>query len=179
MSENKQILVPEQADLVQDDSCQQFYQNDESRHQTEAALLNISELANSKINLSDFYLKLHQIISELIHSENFCIAVKYKNSIRFEYYKDSKHDVLVEELNKVSLTKMKKTLIYHILKQQKSFLKNDVELNEMAKKWGVEIQGQVCKSWLSVPLVIDGEMFGLVVLQSHKNDYRFTEKIKK
>ncbi len=144
----------------------------------ESVLLRISELANSPITLSDFYTKLHAIISELIYAKNFYIALADSKFIRFVYYIDSKDDITVEGLAALPVENAQNSMTAYLIRNKKSFLSNNQEIEALAKKGAINLQGPKCQSWLGIPLIMDGNIIGVMVLQSYINEQRFTEQDK-
>ncbi|TQV88152.1 GAF domain-containing protein [Aliikangiella coralliicola] len=147
------------------------------RQLTENALLRIAELANSKIKLDDFYQQLHQIISELIYAENFYIALKceHSNSIRFVYFVDTIDEMTVEDFGETPLETIGKSLTAYIFRSGQSLLTNNEHVKSIVKKGEIEVQGPKMKSWLGIPLDIDGEIIGVMTLQSYINDKTFSK----
>lgn len=146
------------------------------RQKIENVLLKISELANSPISLSDFYEKLHEIVSNLIYAENFYIALTDSKMIHFVYYKDSCDDISTDEISGLLVDSPSSGMTAYLIRNKKSFLSNNKEIEALAATGEINLQGPESKSWLGIPLMMDEEIIGVMVLQSYRNNQQFSEQ---
>jgi signal transduction histidine kinase/FixJ family two-component response regulator/putative methionine-R-sulfoxide reductase with GAF domain/HPt (histidine-containing phosphotransfer) domain-containing protein len=148
------------------------------REVTESARLTIADLANSEVSLDTFYEQLHQIISNLIYAENFYIALKDKNSVSIVYYVDSIDKATIEEMTNIPFEEINNSITAYLFRAEKSLLLTGAQVNEMEKQGVIKQHGPEALSWIGVPLVIDGDLIGVVVLQSYREDKIFDEQDK-
>jgi len=127
-------------------------------------LYNISKAANSTIPINLLYKMIHKELSKLINTNNFYIALLDKGKINFPYNVDElKHIHHPREIDHQSLI----TYIFEtggpVYVNQKNIRENPIL--EKYKKWF----GKQRKAWLGVPLKIEEETIGAVVVQSYNN----------
>lgn len=146
------------------------------RQKIESVLLKISELANSPISLSDFYKKLHSIIAGLIYAENFYIALTDTKVMKFVYYEDSRDDTNIEQIDELSVASSSSGMTAYLIRKKESFLSNNQEIEALAELGEIDLQGPESQSWLGIPLVIDENIIGVMVLQSYRTDRRFNKQ---
>ncbi len=150
--------------------------------QVKQVLFEISEMTNAHIGIDQFNERLHQIIGRLLSVENFYIARldKQENRLKFVYYVDSVNPYLVERRQNKGL----KGFTEYLIEQKKPVLLNRQEMinliydgivDKTSKKLSIEEQVKTC-SWLGVPLIYRGEVFGAMVVQSYQENVAFTAK---
>ena len=140
-------------------------------------IFKISEASHYVDDLDELYIKIHNILSEVINTENFYIAIadSENNLIKFPYFVDI-HD----EKPKTKL--MGNGLTEYVIKTGQSILVNPEQSDFLIKSNSIDIQGTECIDWLGIPLKI-GESnkttFGAIVVQSYNDKIRFSENDKK
>ncbi|MGX5172598.1 GAF domain-containing protein [Aliikangiella sp. IMCC44653] len=149
---------------------------EEQKKAAEKVLLTIAELANSSMNLHDFYLEMHKQIGLIVYAENFYVVKKVasEDGFQFEYYCDAKDKKSLSDLNKLPQSIINQSLTGFILQQKNSLLLDDNGLADLQKTEGIVINGPTPISWLGVPLVLDAEVFGVMVLQSYIPEKKYT-----
>jgi PAS domain S-box-containing protein len=134
---------------------------------------NILQAANLELNLTDFYKYLHQSIMELMPADNFYIAIhnKKENLISFPYF--------VDQFDKDAPTKsFGRGLSEYVIRTGQSALVN-MELDaELRGNGEIELVGTQSAVWLGVPLKIQDDTIGVMVLQDYfyENTYGEQEK---
>ncbi|MET1255178.1 GAF domain-containing protein [Aliikangiella maris] len=142
---------------------------------TENTLLNIAELANSKISLNAFYFEIHRLISTLIYARNLYIVLREGNLYRFAYYSDSKDDTSLSDFKAYDCTTHKSLTARLFRSDQPLVLRNeDIEL--LAEQGEIIRRGPKTRSWLGIPLRIDEETIGAIVLQSYIEEKIYNDK---
>ncbi|MER3328790.1 MAG: PAS domain S-box protein, partial [Candidatus Kapaibacterium sp.] len=124
-------------------------------------LYNISRAANLTNNLSELYEYVHQEIHSVINSKNFAVAQidKKSKTIQFPYFRDEKFETI--DLN--DLTSITNRVIF----KRKSIRLNESEIIEMIGETNPELYGTISKSWLGVPLLVNDEIYGVVMVQDY------------
>lgn len=145
-------------------------------------LFEISELTNAHLSIDSFNKRIHQIIGTLLSVENFYIARfdKQTELLDFVYYIDSVNPDLVKKRQKKGL----KGFTEYLLEQKKPVLLNKKEMIALVKSGQVDqtsenlsLHDQIKSfSWLGVPLTLQGELIGAMVVQSYRPDIIYTEK---
>ena len=135
----------------------------------------IFEIANSfttTSSLQELYGSIHRILSNLIDMTNFYIAVYYQkeNAIRFVYKVDEKDKAEVEWIE--NFTQNRSLTGDVILGKKPLFLKEKdlIHINQEKR-----VQGPLPKIWLGVPLLIKGEVMGVMAVQSYTNPEQFND----
>ncbi len=139
------------------------------------AIYNISELAHTAGTLPELYQGIHNIISGLLHAENFYIALYYKhlNMLTFPYFIDESDSVPNPNPPRNGLTE-------YVLQTGKPLLAPLSVFNDMVKEGVVEEIGAPSIDWLGIPLKSEhNETFGVMVLQSYSEEYRFGDEEQK
>ena len=133
------------------------------------SLFHISKSVHDFDNVEDLYKVIHTSIADLIHTNNFFVAIlnKETNSISFPYYIDI-NDSIPE--NSIDLGK---GLTSIIIKSSKPLLIDKNQYNELVN---LDKLGTAPESWLGVPLKLhDNEVIGVLAIQSYSKMITFDE----
>jgi PAS domain S-box-containing protein len=140
---------------------------------TQEAMYKISESAHTSKDTIELFERIHEIIKALMPAENFFIALhdKQANLIDFPYYID-KHDPKPEPqpFGNGFTDYILKTGVGQLLKKR--------DIDRLVEEKKVTAVGAYPKVWLGVPLIIDGEAFGVIVLQDYENSDTYDKKDK-
>lgn len=122
----------------------------------------ISEASNSAATLEGLFANIHSIVRQLIPAENFYIALydKHIDIISFPYFIDEKFTQPVPH-------KLSNGLTDTIIRENKSILISGDILNDIVIKQGTKDSDSKTNHWLGVPLRIDEEVIGAVVVQKY------------
>lgn len=147
---------------------------------TQSALYLIANLANMDLDLTSFYKELHKIIARLVYCENFYVAIKNENSetFRMDYYVDTMDAYTADTISELPLETLERTLTGYVLRVGRSLLATHEQILTLAKQEDLELLGEETISWLGVPLIMEGEVIGVMTIQSYLPDYYFSEKDK-
>ena len=139
----------------------------------QAALHHISEAANSAEDLLALFLRIHQIIGELLPARNFFVALydERKDELSFPYFVDEHDDAPAPRKLDSG------TLSAHVIRSGESLLLMHDSECELADNIG-PIIGKDSLDWLGVPLVSQKGTIGALVVQSYSGDVRYTERDK-
>nr|WP_238389838.1 EAL domain-containing protein [Pseudoxanthomonas koreensis] len=133
------------------------------------ALFRITEMAMSSESLEQYYAKVHAAVDELIYARNFYIALlgEDEESIDFVYSVDEKGDHRPTRRLSNGLTE-------YVLRTREPVLADRDGIDALARRGEVREYGIQAFSWLGVPLHRDGEVVGVIAVQSYTQDIRFT-----
>jgi diguanylate cyclase (GGDEF)-like protein len=139
------------------------------------ALFAIADMAGSDLDMPDMLRGLHRIVGELMYAENFFIALydQAADSIRFLYFVDS-----VDEEGPVAGTEFPLDQIKHgptwwMIRERAPMMGSSDQLQ--ARVPGpMNIHGADSTDWLGVPMLRDGQVQGVIVVQSYQPQVVFT-----
>ncbi len=137
------------------------------------AMFEISD-ANMKIKEDTaFYSFIQLQLSTLLDTSNFIIAMydKQTDTLSVKYMQD-KMDRIEDYRN----IPAKGSLSAYVIKQQKAMRFNEGEMKSFLKKEKIKGVGTLAKSWLGVPLVLDNESIGLMIVQSYTHSDLYDEE---
>lgn len=140
----------------------------EHSEQIRNALNQISEQARQSININSLYVKLHQIVSQLIHAPNFLIGLVEKRSdgeyITFPYYADDR-DPHFQGME-YPLNIAKHSLTSYLMKTRAPLLLTPDNFESVCSKNDIQFIGTRPTSWLGAPFFLKN-MAGAVAVQSY------------
>ncbi|WP_371375083.1 EAL domain-containing protein [Thalassotalea aquiviva] len=156
---------------------QQFYQLQQQHRQLEymhSALHKITDLAYHCQSLNDFYHQLHQTVASLIDAKNFFVALINHETERldFVFHQDQKDQCPSSQTQE----DIEGSLSALVLKRKKPLLVTPKKDKRLMAKGLVQLRGSAGVDWLGVPLLKDGEVLGLMVVQSYSNNVRYQKR---
>jgi diguanylate cyclase (GGDEF)-like protein len=141
------------------------------------ALFEISELSASvEGNMDDFYTAIHDTLSRLIGAPNCYVATidNHRQTLQFPYYKDEVQSQIQPRPMGLGLTeyviRRGSAELIDVTRVQKLF-----EANELSKEVAESIQ-QKMNSWIGSPLIIDGEICGVIAVQGYGKEKQYNLK---
>ncbi|MFT5542635.1 MAG: diguanylate cyclase (GGDEF)-like protein [Glaciecola sp.] len=143
----------------------------------QTALFEISELSVSlDDDITRFYSKLHSILARLISAPNCFVAVlnEDKDKLRFPYFSDELHDSVEERPLGLGLTE-------YIIRRGEASLIDNSKILSLVEEGEVDVTiaqnlMEQNNSWLGSPLVIDGEVQGVIGIQTYGKLQDYTQK---
>ena len=135
------------------------------------ALFKISTAVTTLNNINDLYEFIHKTISELMRAENFYIAIYHKETetVSFPYFVDQVDEPPAER-------KAGKGLTEFVLRTGKAQLIT-AELDLALRKAGeTSLIGEPTQIWLGVPLVVEGNTIGAIVVQDYSDETTYGEE---
>ena len=140
---------------------------------TQAALLRISEAAQSAPTLPELFRQIHEIIGELLPARNFFVALydEKKDELTFPYYVDEYDSA--PEPRKLD----DGTLSGRVIQTGQALLFTPDTPNEGIHE-ELTVIGTASLDWLGVPLKSQSQTLGALVVQSYAGDVRYGEKDK-
>lgn len=137
------------------------------------AILKILQAADTIPDLKEFFKVIHDTLAENMPMNNFYIALlnKQDNMLTFPYGVDEYDTFEDSPLNEKSLTSL-------VLRRGETMLVTK-EADELLRKEGlVELIGEPAAIWLGIPLRIQNEVIGVMVVQDYHNKETYTTREK-
>jgi diguanylate cyclase (GGDEF)-like protein len=139
------------------------------------ALFAIADMAGSDLDMPDMLRGVHRIVGELMYAENFFIALfdQASDSIRFLYFVDS-----VDEEGPVAGTEFPLDRIKHgptwwVIREGKPLIGN-AEQHKLQVPGPMSPHGADSIDWLGVPMLREGQVQGVIVVQSYQQQSIFS-----
>ena len=134
------------------------------------AIYEISKAAISTESIDELYQSIHTTLADLIHVENFFIALYDPTSdlISFPYYVDQYDEPPPE-------TKPGNGLTEYVMRTRKPLLAPRKIFDQLIMLGEVEPVGTVSVDWLGVPLMVEGQVIGVMVTQSYQENIHFNQ----
>jgi signal transduction histidine kinase/DNA-binding response OmpR family regulator len=151
---------------------------DTGTDKVQQALYRIAEAASAAEDLDAFYRRIHGIVAELMYATNFYIALydRDRQAINFPYYVDEVDtdvpDPGVWEPFGVGNARGATAFVLRTGVTQHIGPERSVELTETGE---VESVGSEGEDWLGAPLVADGRILGVLVVQTYRSGERYTD----
>jgi len=135
----------------------------------QAALYGIAELAMKAENLSQFYVQVHGMVGTLLDARNFYIALvdERAEGLEFVYSVDEYNNARAPRRFSQGLTE-------YVVRERRPLLAARPEIDAMLAQGTIREFGARSQCWLGVPLMLDGEVVGAIVVQSYSRDITFT-----
>ena len=134
-------------------------------------LFSISNAVNITLNLDDLYEQIHSLLGEIIDVTNFFIAIldNKERTLHFPYHEDT----VDEEFSPITNFNPKDSLTGFVVSERKPILLTQKDLKRIRNKKGV--LGPVSMIWMGVPLMIKGEVIGVIAVQSYTDPYLYNK----
>jgi len=153
-----------------------IYRDDTERRRgerIESALYRIAETTSKARDLDELYASIHDILAELMPADNCYIAVydPQTDMLSFPYFVD-------EVDSDASPQPLGKGATAYVLRTGQPLLATPEIFEEMERKGEVELVGAPSIDWMGVPLKDGAETFGVLALQSYRENVRYGERDK-
>ncbi len=135
--------------------------------ETRNVIYNISNAALTITEFTDIYSIIKNEISKIWDTKNFYIVLYDKDTqtLSLPFYSDEK-----DKFDKVPI---KGTLTGWLIKNKKPNLLTESDIEVLEKSGETILVGTPCKVWLGVPLIIDNDIIGAMVLQDYEDKDAF------
>ncbi len=112
----------------------------------------------------ELYATVRKELSELMDTTNFIIAIYNKETEMLSTpYEIDENEINVPEWS------ANKSLTGMVVKGRKSFLLQKEEISKLAEEGKINLIGSRAECWLGVPMMIDDNVIGAIVIQSYNN----------
>jgi len=132
-------------------------------------MLAIARAVNIADDLNGLFEIIRAELSRIIDTSNFFIALynKESNTISLPYFKDEKDhfDTFPAE----------KTISSLVLNTKRSMLLAEDQIKKLAADGVINIVGSQAKVWMGIPLLVEGEVVGIMVVQNYEKADTFNE----
>lgn len=136
---------------------------------SQAAIYRIADASARATNLSDLLESVHSAVSELMDARNFIIALvdpSGENFI-FPYYRD-------EQAPPVASVPIRATFCSRVLDDGRPLLVDRAQIDALRAQ-GAAAFGPSSVSWIGVPLTLRESSFGVLIVQSYREEVRYSE----
>ncbi len=136
----------------------------------ERILFNITAEGVKEGSMNEFLQAVEKELSKVIDTTNMFIGLynPHTNSLSLPFMKDKN-----DHFKEVSISN---TFSELVIRQKRSLLLRGNELQTFGKRENIKRKGTPAQCWLGVPLISDGEAFGILVVQSYSNPDAFDEE---
>jgi PAS domain S-box-containing protein len=130
----------------------------------------ISNAVNTTKDINELFTVIRLELSNIIDTSNLFIALydKDKDEITLPYFVDQK--------DRFVRFPAKKSLTHYLIRQNKPLLLKEKDYKKLLEENEIEIVGTPAKIWLGVPLNINDETIGAIVIQNYLKEDAFDEK---
>ena len=123
-------------------------------------------------SLDEFLKGIRNELSKVMDTTNFFIA-------RYDQSKDTLQQIIwVDERDEFNEWKAENSLSGIVVKSNKSLLLCKSDIKEIEKSHSAQLLGSDPECWLGVPIVVEGKVFGAMVVQSYTNRDAYDEHSK-
>lgn len=135
----------------------------------QSALFRITDLVSTTRSLDDFFVQAHSVISELMYAENLYIALVSEDDsyVDFLYHVDQQDKN--PQRRKITEDGRQNGLTERIL------LEGELIRFDREENFGESPTGSKCASFLGVPLKDKQKVFGVLAVQSYRQDIKYDE----
>ncbi len=141
--------------------------------QEREVLYAIGETVNTTASLNELLRSIYWHIKKLMDAENCYIALYDADTDMLSF------PLFVDQFDPTPAPRTKrKGLTEYVLRTGKPLLLTPELFDELVRDGEVEIMGTPPKSWLGVPLLVESQPVGVLVVQSYEPGRRYTEREK-
>jgi diguanylate cyclase (GGDEF)-like protein len=147
----------------------------EQAEQLQRALFAIADMAGSNQDMPTMLRGLHQIVGSLMYADNFFIA-QYDatgDTIHFLYFVDSADGNVPGPGDEFPLDLILHGPTWWVIRERKPLMGADDELRAQIPG-PLQVHGADSADWLGVPMLRDGNIQGVLVVQSYLEGVRYT-----
>ncbi len=135
----------------------------------ETVIRNISRAAIETDDLIGFYEIFDRELSKIINTKNLFVALYDEKRKVFTF------PLMKDEIDQFGSVPVKGTLSHYVIQQGKPLLFKEKEIEELEQKGIIERVGTLSKCWLGVPLKIENNVIGILVVQDYEREDAFNQ----
>ena len=149
----------------------------EQAEQLQRALFAIADMASSGLDMPDMLRGLHRIVGQLMYAENFFIALydRRRATISFVYFVDTEDKELPLPEAEVPLDHIRHGPTWWVVRTGRPLMGTREEMQAQLEG-PLKIRGANSIDWLGVPLLREGHVEGVIVVQSYLEGVRFNSR---
>jgi len=132
-------------------------------------IFEISKSSYKTESLDELLSISHLQLSKIIDTTNFFVALynKETDSITLPYHVDFK--------DKFASFPAGKTMTGHVIRTKMPLLADEKDISKLVEDGIIDLVGTPSKVWLGVPLIVDHDVIGAIVVQSYTDPMCFNE----
>lgn len=140
----------------------------------QSGLLKLSELASRVTDMDSFYPELESVISSLMQTNSFHIALLGDdNELKLGYC----HNPLEKRLfQQIQFNQWRQSLTGMVFEKEAPLHCTEKERMALAKSGTIVLYGSSCVEWLGVPLKRGDEVIGVIALHSYNENLNFDDR---
>lgn len=138
--------------------------------QLQQVVLDISNAVHNAIDTVDLIRKIRDILGSVIDTSNFFVALYNKETDTLDL------PFFIDEKDEFSFFPAGNTLTARVIRTGTPLLITEEEAAEMIRAGLIEQHGSASKVWMGVPLVVQDEIVGALVVQSYTNVNAYGER---
>ncbi|WP_395794636.1 EAL domain-containing protein [Aquimonas sp.] len=172
----RELLGARLHELIEVSVLQERVRQLERAEQLQRALFAITDMAASDLDPAEMLRGLHQIVGSLMYAENFYIALYESRSetVQFIYFADANDSALAVELHHSQpLQAMRHRLTWHVLTSGHALRGSLAEIEQQVSG-PLQRFGTDSYSWLGVPMLANGEVRGMLAVQTYTEAIHFS-----
>lgn len=137
--------------------------------QVQKALINISSSVIHSKDLGSLIFEIKNELGSVIDTTNFYIALydRKKDIFSLPFFSDEKDHITDLPAGK--------TMTKFVVDTEKSLLATIATKQKLVKEGKLEFKGTLSKIWLGVPLKVEGEIIGVLAIQSYDDENAYDE----
>lgn len=138
--------------------------------QIQSVLYNIADAVHTTKDLNELFKFIQKYLNDVLDTTNCYVALydKETDTISLPFQ--------VDEKDKFNSFPVGKTFTSYVIRTSRPLLATEEVQKEMIQAGEVEAIGTPSKVWLGVPLKLEGEVIGVVAVQSYTDASLYTEK---
>ena len=147
------------------------------RAKLQDALYRIAETASAASDMGEFYAAVHEIVGDLTYANNFFIALYDADAgtLNYPYYRDEVDlDIPDPDVWEPMGTGQARGATAYVLRTGTTQYMPAARHWELVNKGEIETLGVVGEDWLGVPLNVDGQTIGVLVVQTYEAGQSYT-----
>ncbi|MEN1924855.1 putative bifunctional diguanylate cyclase/phosphodiesterase [Luteimonas qiangzhengi] len=135
------------------------------------ALFRISELSVTAVSMERFHADVHELVDGLLYAKNFYVAMLSADGQRIEF------PYSVDDRDPVRTSRpLTRGLTEYVINSGRALLADREAIARLEGSGDLRNYGTLAHSWLGVPLELDGEVVGVIAVQSHSPDIHFGQR---
>jgi diguanylate cyclase (GGDEF)-like protein len=135
----------------------------------QAALYAIADLASGDLDMSEMLARVHAVVGELMYARNFLMALysSERDTLRFIYHADEKDPGMLDPEAEVPAADMRNSITYNVIRSGRAVHGPPAEVKTQLGIPTSVVFGSTAEHVLGVPLAIEGQVRGAVLVQSY------------
>lgn len=139
------------------------------------ALLNLSELASTLAEMTEFYPAIHSLINEYLPADNFYVVLfdAEQGEYNLEYFSDEKDQLTPAQTDSELFAQ---GLTGFVARHKKHLLCDEALFQQLLQQGEIKMCGTPSNQWLGVPLSRGQQLIGVMAVQLYDDSYRYQQR---